>query len=900
MLRAGIVEESSGPWSFNVVVVAKDGNSTPRVTIDYRRLNEITSRDQFPIARVADCLDALSGSVYFSVIDLSSSFYQVEIDERDRDKTSFRTRRGQFRFKRMPLGGANSPAVFSRLMALVTRGLSPLICVCYIDDCVVVAPSFDDAVHNIELVLERFRAANLKLKPSKCKLFQLSVKFLDHRVSRAGVEVDSDKVACILAWQLPRSVSELRSFVSLCSYYRAFCPGFSSAAEPLTEMLRKGVPLFWSERRQNAFNELKRFLTQPPVLSLPRDEGEYVLDVDASLVGAGAILQQYQDGSLRVIEYASRTFNRAERNYCVTRREMAALIFGLRHFRQYLLGRRFVVRVDHMALTYYRKCREPTGQQARHLDFIAEFDFDCQYREGRRHENCDSLSRLRPCEADSGEPCKQCNRRVNGRHKFTDAEADIRRVTTRSFSRRQPGVTGFARGSPGHGGAPAATLLVDPSSSRVTPPPTDRAINGSASAKPQTGRNSRPMRMRGSGLINKTAPAAVAADVGNWNPTFLRDRQLQDADIRPALQWLESDSGRPSWDSVKSGSPFLRSLWQQYESLVLRQGVLYRIFHDVNGLAQYYQYVLPSDLKIPFLELVHSDAAGHLKFAKCLEHVTRRAWWFTWRRDLKIFIECCSVCSAYHRGTVPRQGCLHPMITGGPGERWSLDLTGPHPVSNGYKYLFTALCPFSKFGIAVPIRNKEASTVARVLVDHVFLKWGLCFEVLSDQGKEFEADLLAELLKILGVLKLRSSGYRPQTNGACEAWHKVLNSLLAKVISESQRDWVSYVGYVTFCYNATPHSSTGFAPHFIMTGQQPRWNVDFLLGNSEVNEQSVPEYTASVLHKLGRAFELDPRTLTTHGSIYVYLVQSQNTAQVIHPWGRGPCLQPTENEGEVP
>jgi hypothetical protein len=140
---------------------------------------------------------------------------------------------------------------------------------------------------------------------------------------------------------------------------------------------------------------------------------------------------------------------------------------------------------------------------------------------------------------------------------------------------------------------------VDSSSSRVTPP-TDHAINGSASPKPQTGRNRRPMKMRESGLINKTAPAAVAADVGNWNSAFLRDRQLQDADIRPALQWLESDSGRPSWDSVKSGSPFLRSLWQQHESLVLCQGVLYRIFHDVNGLEQYCQYVLPSDLKVPF------------------------------------------------------------------------------------------------------------------------------------------------------------------------------------------------------------------------------------------------------------------------------------------------------------
>ena len=194
------------------------------------------------------------------------------------------------------------------------------------------------------------------------------------------------------------------------------------------------------------------------------------------------------------------------------------------------------------------------------------------------------------------------------------------------------------------------------------------------------------------------------------------------------------------------------------------------------------------------------------------------------------------------------------MVLGGPGERWSIDLTGPHPASNGYKYLFTALCPFSKFGIVVPIRNKEAATVAEVLVNHVFLKWGLCFQILSDQGKEFEAELLAELLKILGVVKLRSSGYRPQTNGACESWHKTLNSLLAKVISESQRDWSSFVGYVTFCYNATPHSATGFAPHFVMTGQQPRWNVDFLFNCVDELEQTVPQYTAGVLHRLENAF----------------------------------------------
>jgi len=264
----------------------------------------------------------------------------------------------------MPLGTSNAPSVFSRLISLVMRGLPPFVCVCYIDDCIIVGRSLDEAMRNVDLVLARFRAANLKLKPSKAFFFQKRCSFLGFLVSAEGLEVQPSKVACILAWEFPRSLSQLRSFHGITSFYRSFCPGFSTVAEPLVEMLRKGKPIEATPQRLKAFNDLKQFLTSPPVLGLPRDEGQYVLDCDASLVGAGAVLQQYQDGVLRVIEYASRTFNRAERSYCVTRREMAALVFGLRHFRQYLLGQHFVAHVDHMALTYYRKSREPTGQLA--------------------------------------------------------------------------------------------------------------------------------------------------------------------------------------------------------------------------------------------------------------------------------------------------------------------------------------------------------------------------------------------------------------------------------------------------------------------------------------------------------------------------------------------------------
>jgi hypothetical protein len=197
--------------------------------------------------------------------------------------------------------------------------------------------SFEEACINTQAVLDRFRQANVKLKASKTKLFQLKVNFLGHVVSREGIETDRVKIACVQAQTFPRTIQELRSYMGLCNYYRSFCPSFASVVAPLTECLRKGAVLEWTECRQRAFDETKRLLTSAPILAMPRDYcGDcevtgccgYVMDVDSSGYAAGAVLQQWSDGKLRVIEYASRTYDAAQRSYCVTRKEMATLIFG--------------------------------------------------------------------------------------------------------------------------------------------------------------------------------------------------------------------------------------------------------------------------------------------------------------------------------------------------------------------------------------------------------------------------------------------------------------------------------------------------------------------------------------------------------------------------------------------
>jgi len=258
-------------------------------------------------------------------------------------------------------------------------------------------------------VLDRLDKHTSKLKPTKCHLFQRKVSFLGHVVSARGIECDPSKTVAISAWPRPTSVSEVRTFCGLASYYRTFVPHFAHVAKPLHDLTKKNVTFVWTKDCETSFLELQKRLTSLPILAAPRDEDEYVLDTDASDCALGAVLHQKQDEHLRVIGYVSRSLTMPERRYCITRRELLGVVSGLRKFRQHLLGRRVVVHTDHAALTHLMRTPEPIGQQGRWLDFLAEFDLEIVHRAGKNHSNSDALSR-RPSERGTTGECPQCVR----------------------------------------------------------------------------------------------------------------------------------------------------------------------------------------------------------------------------------------------------------------------------------------------------------------------------------------------------------------------------------------------------------------------------------------------------------------------------------------------------------
>ena len=202
------------------------------------------------------------------------------------------------------------------------------------------------------------------------------------------------------------NVHETRMFLGLCGYYCRYVKDFAAHASPLHELIKTDIEFAWTDRRQHAFDFLKNALVSAPILAMSQDEGLFVLDVDASDFAVRAVLQQEQDGTLKMIGYSSRTFNACEKKYCITRKELAAIIFGLKQYRQYLLGRKFLVRFDHAALTYLRSAKELIGQQARFLDLVEEFNFEVQHRAGTAHGNADAISRK--FQSVALEQCNQC------------------------------------------------------------------------------------------------------------------------------------------------------------------------------------------------------------------------------------------------------------------------------------------------------------------------------------------------------------------------------------------------------------------------------------------------------------------------------------------------------------
>lgn len=418
LVQQGILEEADGAWSSPICIVKKKSGAL-RIVADLRKVNAVTSLPAYPIPRIDDTLDALSGSSYFCVLDMNSAYHQISIDPMDREKATITTPYGNLKYTRMCFGLASAPFTCAKLLNIVLGELSPQVCVSYFDDVIVHSRTIQGLLDGLDAVLFRLSAAGLTLNLAKCQFFREQAKFLGHVVSKDGLAADPDKVRKVVEWPEPRTAKELSSFLGLASYFRKFVKNFAQIAAPLFQLINKGSRFEWTEEHSQAFECLKSALTQAPIVAFPRfgpGAGEFTLDCDASNDGVGAVLLQEQDGVDKVIAYGSRRLSKSQRNYSTTKKELYACVVFVNQFSHFLTGRKFRIRSDHSSLQWLLNFRNPTGMLARWIESLGNFQFDIIFRRGVEHTAADGLSR-RPedtadaaCQTDPDPQIDQCRR----------------------------------------------------------------------------------------------------------------------------------------------------------------------------------------------------------------------------------------------------------------------------------------------------------------------------------------------------------------------------------------------------------------------------------------------------------------------------------------------------------
>ena len=387
LLSKGFIRHSISPWGAPVLFVRKKDRSL-KLCIDYRQLNRVTIRNQYPLLRIDELFDQLQGSRVYSKIDLRSGYHQLRVQESNVPKTAFRTRYGHYEFLMMPFGLTNAPADF---MDLMNRVFQPYLdrFIVFIDDILVYSGSSEEYSEHLRIVLHTLRERQLYAKLSTCQFWLDRVAFLGHVTSVERVSVDPKKIEAVVNWKPPKNVSEVRSFLGLAGYYRKFVEGFSTIAAPLTKLTRKDVKYDWLDAYQQSFNELKGRLTSAPVLALPNGRDGFVVYSDASRQGLGCVLMQNN----RVIAYASRQLKKHEENYPTHDLKLAAVVFALKIWRHYLYGVPCRIFTDHKSLQYIFTQKELNLRQRRWLQLIMDYGCAIDYYPGKANVIADALSR---------------------------------------------------------------------------------------------------------------------------------------------------------------------------------------------------------------------------------------------------------------------------------------------------------------------------------------------------------------------------------------------------------------------------------------------------------------------------------------------------------------------------
>nr|XP_061828743.1 uncharacterized protein LOC133614632 [Nerophis lumbriciformis] len=812
LLESGVIRESSSPFASPIVVVRKK-NGTVRLCIDYRKLNAQTIKDAYALPKLEDTFSALSGSVWFSVLDLKSGYYQIEMEERDKAKTAFVCPLGFYEFNRMPQGITNAPSTFQRLMEHCVGDLNLKQALVFIDDLIVFAPTLEEHEQRLQNVLQRLKEYGLKLSVEKCMFFQTSVHYLGHVVSSNGVETDPSKISALMTWPVPKNLKELRSFLGFAGYYRRFVEGYSSIARLLNE-LTAGYPPSQKKTKQavksqhylnpkenfggrstpacqDSFEAIIQKLTTAPVLAFADPSKPYVLHTDACSTGLGAVLYQEHDGRKRAVAFASRGVSRSEARYSAHKLEFLALKWAVTEkFSDYLYGSTFTVVTDSNPLTYLLTSAKLDATSYRWLSSLSTYTFKIIYRAGKLNADADGLSR----------------------------QPHVEHPEDNSSKKKRERILRFAQ----HHLDDPSCISID---EHLVQAVCDRHLVYSSPDKLQVAALVQALSISVDGLPDSFVDdQQFSFPVTSFlSVTEIADKQRADPVIQHVVAQLEHGFSPPP--SLREQLPDLPLLLRELPRLEIFNNVLVRK-RNINGEPSY-QLVLPEECRTEVLYQLH-DQMGHLGTERTIDLIRARFYWPRMSIDITNKVKTCERC--VRRKALPERAApLVNIQTARPLELVCMDFLSIEPDRSSTKNVLVITDHFTKYAVAVPTSNQKATTVAKALWDNFLVHYGIPERLHSDQGPDFESHTIKELCQIMGIHKIRTTPYHPRGNPV-ERFNRTLLNMLGTLQDQDKTHWRDFVKPLVHAYNCTRNDVTGYSPYELMFGRQPRLPIDLVFG----------------------------------------------------------------------
>lgn len=786
LIENDLIEPSTSSYNSPLLIVPKktsDGTQKFRMCIDYRSLNKKVTADKFPLPRMEEIFDGLGKAKYFTVLDLASGFHQIPLHENSRNVTSFSCEKGAYRWKVLPFGLNISPNSFARMMKIAFSGVSTDQCFLYMDDIIVIGQNEKNHLTNLEKTFSVCRKHNLKINPEKAQFFRGEVTYLGHKCTSQGILPDSTKINSVQNYPKPIDKDSTRRFVAFANFYRKFIRNFAETTRPLNFLTKHKTIFKWTQECDDAFEKIKHCLLHPPILTYPDFSKQFILTVDASNYAMGAVLSQEINGHEHPIAYASKQFTKGEFNKSTIEKELAAIHWGIQHYRPYLYNTFFRVKSDHKPLIYLFAMKNPSSKLTRMRLDLEEYTFSIEYIKGKTNVIADAMSRIN---FETIKALLTQNKEV--------------KITTRSMTKLDKNKNTMETPC-----THEANTMETPSIYEAT---NTNVITKFPRLTTSTHQNNTNIRIKHKNRLLAKFDISSKGRVQEILPLALCK-----------LEKIAIDTGFNIMSMPLDDNIFHHITVEEFkqigtQSLKHMQIVLNPIQTHVND----------AKTQLELLQIYHDHATsgGHSGKARTLAKIKNKYFWKNMRRDVASHVDKCDSCKKNkpkYKTKIPLKKTTTPQK---PFDVIIVDTIGPLPKSiNGNTYAITIMCALTKYLVSIPTANKEAITIARNIFNHFILIYGPMLEMLTDLGTEYKNQTIEELFKLLNITHKTSTAYHHETVGLIERNHRTLNEYLRAYLSDSKSDWDEYIRYFTFCYNTTPHSSLKFkyTPYELVFGK---------------------------------------------------------------------------------